>query len=380
MLEINQETLIKQLVSVSSVFPDESEVLEFLEKKLKNLNFKINRHYISENRWNILAERGEGKSSMLFYGHVDTVPDYGNWKTNPHILTEIGDKLYGLGSCDMKGGIAAFLSALHSVNPNRKIKILLGVDEENISEGAWRVVKEKRNWFSDVDFILVGEPGASATQIGGENVITLGRRGRVVFEIEVFGKSAHGAHPEKGVNAISEAAKVALEIEKLKLPSNKYLGPATLFIRKIEGASTSLSIPNRAVIEVDRHLVVPESIDSAMKQIEVLIEQMYDLGRLSENADARVRVKVKERPTSYASPYVADDDNEFVKKIISLMKNREIINYGKSVADDNIFSRELNLPVITIGPRGGNIHSSNEWVSKKSLNNVASLYKQILEI
>jgi succinyl-diaminopimelate desuccinylase len=379
MKQLNELQILEKLVNINSVFPKEKNISLELEKILKDFGFKTEKHAISQDRWNLLAERGEGESSILFYGHIDTVPDYGKWKTNPFKLTQVGDKLFGLGACDMKGGIAAFLSAVKLIE-NKKIKILFSPDEENISEGAWKIVKDKEKWFSDVNFILVGEPGASAKKIGGENVITLGRRGRVVFEIEVFGKSVHGAHPEKGVNAITEASKIALEIEKLKLPSNKYLGNASLFIKKLEGASTSLSIPDKAIIEIDRHLVVPETIDSAKEQIDKLIEQMYKNGKLSKDADSKVRVNIKKRVTPYAPPYVTDINNFFVKKIIQLMNGDEILNYGKSVADDNVFSTQLGLPVITIGPRGDNIHSSNEWVSKKSLENTTKLYKQILEI
>lgn len=381
MKQFSEQELLEKIVGINSVFPNEKAVAIELEDLLKSLGFKIERHNTSKNRWNILAERGKGKSSILFYGHMDTVPDYGDWKTDPLNLTSEGDKLYGLGACDMKGGIAAFLSAVSSLNSDQKIKILLSPDEENISEGAWRVAEERKEWFSDVDLVLVGEPGASENQIGGVNVITLGRRGRVVFEITVFGKSAHGAHPEKGVNAISEASKIALEIEKMKLPVDKNLGSASLFIRKITGESTSLSIPDNAVIEVDRHLVIPETIDSARKQIEDLISEMYSTGKLSKNADKKIVVKVKARTTSYSMPYVTDlsDAREIIDLIEKNFSKKAVINFGKSVADDNIFANVLGLSVVTIGPAGGNIHSSNEWISAKSLGEVTQLYKMIID-
>ena len=379
----NTTDLLKKLVSIQSVFPNEKECALWIEEFLKVQGFKVQRQKVGNNRWNLLAEKGKGKSSLLFYGHIDTVPKYGNWETDPFKLTEKDDKLFGRGACDMKGGIAALLSALIQVKTDKKIKLFFGVDEENISEGAWRAIEEKKSWFSDVEAVLVGEPGASATQIGGVNVVTLGRRGRVVFAVDVFGKAYHGAHPEKGVNAIDEAAKIALALGKINLQKNKFLGEGSLFVRKFESASTSLSIPDIAYIEIDRHLVLPETINTAKKQIENLIDSLYKAKILSKDSDFKTKVYLKQRATPYIEPYVTDKNNIFVKNVLSLIKNnfnKEIvINYGKSVADDNIFAAKLKVPVVTIGPRGGNIHSANEWVSKQSLNEVTALYKMIIE-
>ncbi len=379
----NTESILKNLVAIQSVFPDEKNVALWIEDFLKKNGFKIQRHKITNGRWNILAERGKGKSSLLFYGHMDTVPFYGNWDTNALKLVAQGDKLYGVGACDMKGGLAAILNAVTSVKADKKIKILLGVDEENISEGAWKAVLEKKAWFKDVAAILVAEPGASATQTGGINVVTLGRRGRVVFSVEVFGKSAHGAHPEKGINAINEAARLTLALERIKLQKNPLLGEGTLFVRKFDSQSTSLSIPDYAYLEIDRHIVLPETINSAKSQLEKLIQKLYKTNKLSKNADGKIKVSVKKRKTSYIEHYITKIDNPFVKNILSLIKNNFardlIINYGKSVADDNIFATQLDVPVVTIGPMGGSIHGANEWVSKKSLNDVSKLYKLIIE-
>ncbi len=379
----NTKELLKKLVSISSIFPNEQEIALWIEEFLKIQGFKIQRQKVENNRWNLLAEKGKGKSSLLFYGHMDTVPRYGNWETNPFNLTKKDDKLFGVGACDMKGGIAAMLSAVSQIKTDKKIKLFFGVDEENISEGVWKAVQEKRAWFSDVGAILVGEPGASATQTGGENVVTLGRRGRVVFAVEVFGKASHGAHSEKGINAINEAAKIVLALEKIKLQKNPLLGEGTLFVRKFEAASTSLSIPDKAYIEIDRHLVMPETVETAKKQIEDLIQSLYKQKILSKDSDSKIKVCLKQRQTPYIEPYITDKNNIFVKNILSLIKenfNKEVVlNYGKSVADDNIFATKLNIPVVTIGPRGANIHSANEWVSEQSLENVTFLYKMIIE-
>src|SRR3989344_828008 len=177
--------ILESLVEIPSVFPNEEKIALLIEKFLKSCGFKTERQMINKTRWNLLAERGIGKKSILIYGHMDTVPSYGKWETNPYKLTAKNNKLYGLGACDMKGGLASILNTVQIMDENRKIKVFFGVDEENISEGVWSAIENKREWFNDVELVVVAEPGASLIQTGGANVITLGRRGRVVLSIEI---------------------------------------------------------------------------------------------------------------------------------------------------------------------------------------------------
>jgi len=374
--------ILESLVEIPSVFPNEEKIALLIEKFLKSCGFKTERQMINKTRWNLLAERGIGKKSILFYGHMDTVPSYGKWETNPYKLTAKNNKLYGLGACDMKGGLASILNTVQIMDENRKIKVFFGVDEENISEGVWSAIENKREWFNDVELVVVAEPGASLIQTGGANVITLGRRGRVVLSIEIYGKSSHGANPRNGVNAIDQLIQVVKAINKIKLKKHPLLGESSLFIRKIESKSTSLSMPDKAYLELDIHFVLPETIESVKNKIEKIILDLHREGSLSGDADQKVEVNVKKRITPYMKPYVTDVNNLLVKKIIKLIKTKFgncIINYGSSVADDNVFADILKIPVVTIGPQGENIHSANEWVSGKSVEEVSELYSLIVK-
>ena len=182
------EDILKRLVSINSVFGNEKNIGVHLESSLNRLGFRTRRQYFADNRFNVFAERGNGDSSTLFYGHMDTVTAHGDWKSGPFDFRREGDKLHGLGAGDMKGGLAAMLKSLESDNGNR-IKVLICGDEENFSEGAWTAVKE-RKWFNDVDFMISCEPGDSKRHNGGAHVVTVGRRGRVVIEAAVYGLSS----------------------------------------------------------------------------------------------------------------------------------------------------------------------------------------------
>lgn len=373
-----QETL-KKLMAINSVFPNEGKLASFIERELARIGFKTQRHYVSNGRFNLLAQRGSVGKSILFYGHIDTVPVYGSWKSDPFVLTRKGDRLFGIGSSDMKGGIASLMTALESAG-ERKIKLLFCVDEENISLGAWKVFEEKQKWFKDVEFAVSVEPGSSELHVGGINVVTLGRRGRVVIDIDVVGLSAHGAVKERGISAIDEAIKIIRNLESLKLEKHRQLGKESMFVRRIESASTSLSVPDKLHMELDIHLVPPNNAKKIRQRLYDAIKRMQQAGLL--NKKTRFAVNIKQRQTPYIEPYVTRADNRIVKQVLAIVRANfadPIINYSSSVADDNIIANSLNIPVLTIGPSGGNEHAANEWVSARSLDDLTRLYSMIIK-
>ncbi|PIS09265.1 hypothetical protein COT75_02410 [Candidatus Beckwithbacteria bacterium CG10_big_fil_rev_8_21_14_0_10_34_10] len=380
---MNLEKILSQLVAIPSIFPQERKIGEWIEGFLLANDWRVRRQIVSKNRFNLLAEKGRGLSSLAFYGHLDTVPVYGRWKTDPFKLTFKNDRFYGLGSADMKAGLAVLLwNSLRVKKTDPKIKLLFGVDEENISLGAHCLTKKYKKYLTDVAAVFVPEPGMSKNISGGANVLTLGRRGRVVYKIKVYGKSVHGADPQKGVNAISQACQIVWGIEKMKLVTHKRLGQSSIFVRLIYGETKSLSLPQEAVIEVDKHLVVPETETSVLKDLRLMIKRLYQQGKLDFRADKKVEIRVKKRTTSYLHPYITDRRLKVVKETEEIIKEylgKVKINYGLSVADENVLAKVLKKPVITLGPQGGNEHSANEWVLKKSLSELGKIYQAIFK-
>ncbi len=361
--------LLQKLVSINSIYPNEKELAEFLENYLKNLGFSVQRQYVSKDRFNLLAERGTG-DPLGFYCHMDTVPVYGKWKNTPFELTSEEDELHGLGAWDMKAGIAAVLKAVETPT-KRKIKIAFGVDEENISEGIQEIMKS--NFFKDVEGVIVPEAGNSSGEHLGPRMITLGRRGRTVYLIEIFGKSAHGA-TSLGVNAALVASEIVQFLENQELREHELLPKASQFIRKIHSEVEGMSVPDYAFIELDRHLVPPETVEGICEELTKQLEQF-------ERTGAKIKVSEKERKTHYMAPYITDRNSAFVKRIETVIREKYgdvHYNYGLSVADENAIA-EKGIPVVTIGPKGADDHNSNEWVSKKSYLELIELFEKIIE-
>jgi acetylornithine deacetylase/succinyl-diaminopimelate desuccinylase-like protein len=372
---MNETDVLNDLVSINSVFPNEGKIGGYLEGSLKELGFETRRQYISAERFNVIGERGGRGAPVLFYGHMDTVPVYGNWVSDPFELTEKNGKLYGLGAYDMKAGIAALLCAFHQ-KTDRRIRVAFGVDEENNSAGAWNLVNG--GLLDNVEGIVTSEIGDVSEE--NKQAIILGRRGRAVFEFRVPGKSMHGAHSNGQASAASEASKLAIALEKMNssLPKHEHLPDASQFVSSIKCEATSLSTPEEAVVVLDRHLVVPENAETALKHLQEFLDSLYSSGELSEIDGKRASVRIKPRDYPYLMPYITAKDDEFAKKFSASVDGEPVYNYGWSVADESILA-STGIPLVTLPPAGGNEHQADEWVSKNSYLQVIRTLKKFIQ-
>ncbi|MFH1784970.1 MAG: M20/M25/M40 family metallo-hydrolase [Candidatus Micrarchaeota archaeon] len=372
--------LLRELVSINSVFPNEAQLANFLAEQLKKRKFNVRIEKFNENRMNVLASRGSKGTPLLLYAHMDTVPPYGYEQSNPYKLREENGKLYGLGAYDMKAGIAAILKAVEKLDNERAIKIIFVSDEEADSQGCYQVTRT--DFLNDVEFAIATEISDIEDINEKTRTITLGRRGRVQYEIDVFGKSCHAAMIENGISAITEASKIAVELENMnsQLPTHPDLNMGNQFVRRIYSETVSLSIPDKATLIVDRHLVLPETAESVRDDLQSTINKLYDDGTLRNQKRATVKVKPREVP--YLLPYVTSKENQNVQKLANLIKEKLGVeanyNCGMSVADENLIAMQ-GIPIITYGPIGSGEHSCGEWVSKKSYLELIEVLKAFIE-
>ncbi|MBD3398346.1 M20/M25/M40 family metallo-hydrolase [Candidatus Micrarchaeota archaeon] len=369
--------LLEKLVSINSVFPNERELGEFLEGELKERGFAV-RRVEAEGRFCLVGERGTEGEPVMLYGHMDTVPKYGEWSSDPFALREEEDKLYGLGAYDMKAGIAAILKACEE-HSERRVRVAFGVDEENNSAGSWALVNEGA--FEGVQCVIVPEINDSPDTPGRADAIVLGRRGRAVYEINVPGESMHGAQSTKGTSAISEAARLVAELENAEMPSHEKLPDGSQFIRKIHAETSSLSLPENAAIELDRHLVTPETTESVLAQLRELIERLYSEGKFNPINGRKISVGIKERHTPYLPPYTTPENDPNVARLAEIVR-KEVgepqFTYGYTVCDENAIAT-TGVPVIDYGPVGANYHSADEWVSKQSYLDLIKVLRRFIQ-
>lgn len=361
------QSLLAKLVSIPSVFPNEEKVAIFIEKYLLRIGFNVERVNVSKNRYNLIGTFGQAKNYLCFYGHMDTVPADPKWEQNPFKMTIDSDNhAHGLGVGDMKGGIAAILeTAKYTVRNNLSLKVAFGVDEENISLGSFVLTKNK--FFNNVNFIISAESG----QIINKNQafsVNYGRKGRFVIECTVNGITAHAAEARLAVNAINQASILIQKISKINWPKHNKLGRTEVIPYEITSTTDSFSIPDRAQIKFNV-LTVP-GINS---------QQVMDLiKKIANDNHIEIDLKLMDRATPYMESYQVDLNNPHIKRLKKLFAEYGVHGgYAQSVADENRFANDLNIPVISLGPVGGGDHTAHEWVNLSSLESTTEVFKKI---
>ena len=218
-------SMYQQLIAAPSISAIEDHlcmsnksVIELLAQWCESLGFNCEIIELEGNkgRYNLLAKRGQGDGGLMLAGHTDTVPfDDSRWNHNPFKLTERDNKLFGLGSIDMKGFFAFVLQAISELDEKQQtqpILILATADEETTMAGAQQICKHPNLKPSRC---IIGEPTDMTP------VFT--HKGHMSTAIRVVGRSGHSSDPERGLNAIEVMHKVITKLLILKEQlKNKY--------------------------------------------------------------------------------------------------------------------------------------------------------------
>jgi acetylornithine deacetylase/succinyl-diaminopimelate desuccinylase-like protein len=365
---MNPTELLRELVSIPSVFPNENEISGYLVKMLTDLGFSIKTVDV-RGRNNIIATYGKSKKYLCLYGHMDTVPPNAGME-EPYKLKEKGGIGRGLGAADMKGAIAAIMVAAgRAVKKGLPLKVAFGVDEENISEGAYAMMDSGA--LDDVDFLIGGESGNRDTAKEPFSVC-YGGKGRIVFDATVHGVRSHAANKNDGINAIVKAGEFVCAADKMEFERHKYLGSTDIVIQSISGNADSFSLPDTCRVEFS--VITTPNIKSAY-----VIDQLYSI---CKEKDIKADISLHKRPTPYGESYEVDRQNKFVQKLEGQLFRTNGITpmYAASVADENHFANRLGIPVMCIGPVSGGFHSVNEWIRMDSLDALVKAYEKAIEL
>ena len=246
---MNVVALTRQLVDIESISGNEAAVGDFLYEELGKLGFQAEKMPVEADRFNVYATApGQPNPAIFFSTHMDTVP--------PFIpSSEDATRIYGRGSCDAKGIIAAQVAAAeHLRRDGVHVGLLFLVGEERDSLGA----KVANRQSPGCKFLVNGEPT--------ENKIAVASKGALRVEIVAEGRMAHSAYPELGESAIDKLLEAINRVRGLKLPVAEDVGPCTLNIGLIEGGRAPNVIPDHARAELFIRLV--DSGDSTLAAIQ----------------------------------------------------------------------------------------------------------------
>jgi len=233
--------LTKELVNINSVTGAESACADFLSEYLSGMRLEVKTQPVEGDRGNVFATRGKPK--VVLSTHMDTVPPFIEAR-------EDAEFIYGRGSCDAKGILAAQVKAAERLLEEGRtgFGLLFLAGEETTSDGA-----QAANLVPcGSEYIINGEPT--------DNRLAVGSKGNLWFRIEVQGRAAHSAYPELGDPAIEKLLDILADVRRLPLPHDPVFGPCTLNIGLISGGRAPNVIPDHAEADI-LFRSIPESSD-----------------------------------------------------------------------------------------------------------------------
>jgi len=326
---MNPFALTRTLIDIPSLTGDEKSVGEFLATHLTMLGYQVERQPITTDRFNVLATTGEA-SRIVFSTHMDTVPPFIE-------SSEDGEYIYGRGSCDAKGIIAAQIAAAERLRAQglNNIGMLFTVDEELSSLGAQkanqhRIARECR-------FLINGEPT--------DNRLATGTKGSLRLIITTAGRAAHSAYPEAGDSAIEKLLDILRDVRACEWPHDDFFGETTCNIGVLNGGTRPNVIPDHARAELQIRLAT--DIERVKEQVERAVAGRAQL----EYASAHNPVRL------FSLPGFADCVVRFTTDVPYLS------NWGKP---------------LLIGP--GSIldaHTEHERIAKNELEQAVDLYVKL---
>lgn len=332
----------------------------------------------SRPRFILIARVGSGDKILQFNGHYDVVPPGEGWKTNPFEPVIFENRLYGRGSSDMKGGIAAFLATIvyyAQKEPNIVVEGVLVPDEEiGGLTGTGYLVRELS---SRPDWVVIAEPS------GLENIYN-GHRGNVWFIVKIHGKQAHGSAPWIGDNAFEKMltyAKIFIDKYRVKLNSKR-----SLFTYEHPEASRPTITPGGLLISpgavnivpgmvgfsVDRRLIIEENTEEVINEIRELISSI--------NNETGIHSEMEVIDAS--GPALTSPNSTIVKAMESSIMNVLNIKPRLLICSGGLdlkYYSEKKIEAIAYGPGEiGIAHKPNEYINLLDLRKAIDVYIKLV--
>lgn len=242
----NATQFLQQLIQINSYGDHEDQVAQVLKQRFEAAGIAVKLIPLTPTRVNVVAEFGEGPDILAFTGHEDVVSpgDLAAWSHPPFAAEIDGDKLYGRGASDMKGGLAAMALAFIALKQsgfNHHMRFLATVDEEYGASGSRQLTK--LGYSKDISGMIAGEP------TGGD--IRYGSAGSYNYEVDSIGKAAHSSLPALGINATTKLIDFALAERTAfeDAPVDPDIGPLVHSVTILKAGDQVNTIPDHAHLE-----------------------------------------------------------------------------------------------------------------------------------
>jgi acetylornithine deacetylase len=365
--------LLSSLLSIDSTNPDlvpggagEGDAAQYIFHWALAHGLEAVMQRVAPGRPNVVVTaRGTGGGrSLMFNGHTDVVDSRG--MTDPFVPRVDGNRMYGRGAYDMKGGLAAALIAAQrakSLALRGDVHVSCVVDEEVASIGSQAIVREIARWPADA--VVVVEPT--------EELLLVAHKGFVWLDVETHGRAAHGSRPDLGIDAIAKMGWVLSGIGHLDRrlrahPSHEYLGSGSIHASLISGGQELSSYPAKCRLQIERRTIPGENIEHVRAEIQSILDAAaYD----DDDFSAELHVGL------HREPFAIAPDNDLVRALQHLAPQHlghELTLAGGAFWADSALFHAAGIPTVLLGPRGAGAHADVEWVDLDSVARCCDLY------
>ena len=373
--------IARALIRCRSVTPDEGGALAYLQDLLARAGFQVHRAIFAEPGTapvdNLYARIGTARPNLVFAGHTDVVPP-GNesaWSHPPFAGEIVGDRLYGRGAVDMKGGIACFVAAAldylgaRGSKPNGSISLLITGDEESVAvNGTVKLLRWAAERGESFDHCILGEP--SNVDVLGDT-IKAGRRGSLNGTLIVTGRQGHVAYPERADNPIHGLVTLIAALQAPLDEGSEHFVPSHLEFTSVDvGNATVNLIPGEARARFnirynDRH---------SQTALKTLIER-----RTKAAAAGRVRYAFEWQPTN-ADVFITKPGpfTELAASAIAEVTGHRPKLSTSGGTSDARFIKDY-CPVLEFGLVGRSMHQTDESTPLEDLHTLTAIYRRIIE-
>jgi acetylornithine deacetylase len=351
--------LLRDLVAIDSVNPSlvagaagEARIASAIAAHMRSIGLQVHLQEVAPGRPNVvgvLEGRAPGRS-LMFCGHMDTVGVDGMDAPFTPVLRS--GRLYGRGSQDMKGGVAAMIDAARLAARRGLVRgrliVAAVVDEEYASIGADALVRE---WTADG--AVVTEP--TDLQIG------IGHKGFAWIDIETRGRAAHGSRPREGRDAIMRMGRVLHRLERLdrelqSRPPHPVMGSGSLHASIVRGGRELSSYPDHCTLQMERRTIGGESAEGALLEVTAILD---DLTREDPEFEGGATLTFS-RP-----PYEVAPDHALPSALAAAAEavGASAATTGMSFWTDAAVLGAAGIPSVLFGPGGAGLHSREEYVT-----------------
>jgi succinyl-diaminopimelate desuccinylase len=377
-------SLTQSLVRIPSVFDphtagaNEERVARYVADYLRQMGCSVYYEEVVPGRPNVIGiyDSGRPGKTLLFEGHTDVVTagDLDSWSFDPFGASIANGRIYGRGSCDTKGNLAAAICAVKAIQRSGakftgKILLCVPCDEEGMMIGIKDFIR--RGWADGVDGAIICEPE--------ENQVCITQKGALRVVIKTYGKMAHGAMPLTGINPNTRMARILVALEQLERMEMARVGKhpmlgwpsitPTILQAPVKGEGQINVVPDQCLTTLDIRTVPGQDHQQLVRQMQAILEQLQ-----REDKDFKATLEViEERPwteTSADHPVV-----QAVAESYRAVTGKDPVYNGVPGATDGTFLHLAGVPIVTTGAGDRHIpHHADEYVDIAQLVETTQLY------